>query len=199
MENREVTKEITVNSMMDGFDLRREPWPWYKTFFMKVKWKYQDVEYWLRKKRQKWITGFPHEESWSFNHCHANYVIPRLKHMRDNFEGIPSEMFPDDYDHYKEWEMDEEERDLAHEKARRRWYDTLTKIIWTFDNWDNHKEPIYPEDYDHRQKMTEYADGSTGFEGLDDRSPDYTPQEEHDKKIDEGLQLFVKYYHNLWH
>lgn len=196
--SRTVISKKKVKSMTEGFDLRRNPWPWYKHLYMRIKWRCEELSYWWRQKREVWQLGFPREESWAFNYHHSKYVAKRLRHFRDNLTGIPSEMFPDDYDHSNECKMDEDDRNRVHDKARRRWYDTLTKIIWTFEHWDDTKDPVYPDDYDGRYEMEEYEDGSVGFKSLDDRSADYTPQKEHDKKINEGLQLFVKYYRNLW-
>lgn len=198
MSAKKVVKKTIVNSMMEGFDFRNPSWSWYEHLYMRVKWKWDRVSYWWTRKREKWQLGFPREESWQFNHYHSKYVAKRLRHFRDNLTGIPSEMFPDNYDHSGEYKMDEDERKRAHDKARRKWYDTLTKIIWTFEHWDDIKDPVYPDDYDSRYEMEEYECGGLGFKSLDDRSPDYTLQKEHDKKIDEGLQLFVKYYRNLW-
>ena len=144
-----------VSSMMEGLDIKANPWPWYKKLYMRAKWKWFDLSYWWTRKRQTWMTGFAHRESFEFNHHHSKYVVKRLKHFRDNLQGIPSQMFPEDYDHSKEWEMEKEDRDRAHATADRRWYNTITKIIWAFEHWQDIKNPIYPDDYDHRYEMDE--------------------------------------------
>lgn len=197
-DNREVISETIVESMMDGIMEKRDKWPWYKRLAMKIKWRFEELSYWWRKKRQIWQTGFPHEESWDFHRWHSKMVVPRLKYLRDNLQGAPSTMFPDDYDHKNEWKMDKKDREIAFERAKNRWYDTITKIIWAFEHCDDLIDPIKPDDYDARYKMQRLKDGGLVFDSMDDRELDYTPQKEHDKKVDEGLELFAKYYKNLW-
>lgn len=197
-QNRKIISEKIVDSMMTGLDLRRDPWPWYKKLLYKFKWKYEDVEYWFRKKYQTWKYGFPCEESWSFLNWHAKVVLPRLRHRRDNLHGAPTEMYPDDYPMDKEWEMDDDVVALAFDNAHCKWEETIDKIIWSFEHLNDIVDPVYPDDYDHRYKMTEYSDGSTSFKSMDERKPSYAPVEEHSNRIQEGLQLFAKHYRNLW-
>jgi hypothetical protein len=47
--------------------------------------------------------------------------------------------------------------------------------------------------------MIKYEDGSAEYQRLDDREWNFGPQEEHAKKIKEGLDLFAKHYHELWY
>lgn len=197
-ENRKVISERVVNSMMEGFDFRKPAWPWYKKLWMRVKWRYEDLAYWWRKKQQIKQDGFPHEQVWDFGHWHSEMVLPRLKFMRNNITGIPSNMFDDDYEHGKEWDMPKNERQAAENKALKRWEETLDKIIWSFENYDASINFDYPEDYDHRYTMKEYDDGSVGFESLDERSPGTITADEHEARVQEGLQLFSRNYRNLW-
>jgi hypothetical protein len=46
--------------------------------------------------------------------------------------------------------------------------------------------------------MIKYNDGSTEYQHLDERKLDWTECEAHDKKVQEGLDLFAKYYKDLW-
>ena len=78
------------------------------------------------------------------------------------------------------------------------WNKILDKIIWSFENHDNEPMPIEPENYDSRCNMIKYDDGSTEYDHLDDRPWDWTECEAHDKKVQEGLDLFAKYYKDLW-
>ena len=78
------------------------------------------------------------------------------------------------------------------------WNKILDKIIWSFENHDNDPSPTMPENYDPRCKMITYDDGVVEYECLDDRPWDWTVCEAHDKKVEEGLDLFAKHYKNLW-
>ena len=166
---------------------------WYQRVWWRFCWKYKAIEYWWRKKRQTWRTGFPHEQAWNFFSWHSETVLPRLKFLRNNLNGCPSEMFEKDYD-----DTSEAKRELALDKAFRKWEKTLDKMIWSFEHWEDTNDPIKPKDYDPRHKKTTYSDDSVGYEGLDDRKWDWTPCEKHKERTQEGLDLFAKYYLNLW-
>ena len=197
-KNRVVEEKI-IKRMFDDFDDRKPSWLklWFR---LKPCWWFHDITYWLRKKRQKWTTGFPHEEFWDFKSALANWAIPRLKHMKDNLHGYPSCLIPEE-----KWEeisagkeVVKEGRDIREEHGMKEWNKILDKIIWSFENHDNEPMPTEPENYDPRCNMIKYDDGSTEYEHLDDRPWDWTECEAHDKKVQEGLDLFAKYYKDLW-
>jgi len=197
-KNRVVEEKI-IKRMFDDFDDRKPSWLklWFR---LKPCWWFHDITYWLRKKRQKWTTGFPHEESWDFKSALANWALPRLKHMKDNLHGYPSCLIPEE-----KWEeisagkeIVDEGRNIREEHGMKEWNKILDKIIWSFENHDNEPMPTEPENYDSRCNMIKYDDGSTEYEHLDDRPWDWTECEAHDKKVQEGLDLFAKYYKDLW-
>ena len=189
-----VVEEKIIKRMFDDFDDRKPSWLklWFR---LKPCWWFHDITYWLRKKRQKWTTGFPHEESWDFKSALANWALPRLKHMKDNLHGYPSCLIPEE-----KWEEISAGKDHAtnYPLGMKEWNKILDKIIWSFENHDNEPSPTEPENYDSRCNMIKYDDGSTEYEHLDDRPWDWTECEAHDKKIQEGLDLFAKYYKDLW-
>ena len=174
-KSRIIVEEKVIDKMFSDIEedkiSRLELW-----FQLKPYWWFRDIKYWLRKKRQKWTTGFPHEESWDFKSALANWALPRLKHMKDNLHGYPSRL----------------------EYGEKEWNEILDKIIWSFENHDNEPMPAEPENYDSRCNMIKYDDGSTEYEHLDDRPWDWTECEAHDKKVQEGLDLFAKHYKDLW-
>lgn len=179
-ENREVVSEEIVDKMFGDF---KEPSFWRLWFDLKPHWWWNGFTYWLKRKKQKWTTGFEHHESYDFFHWHAKIVVPRLKMLKDNLNGCPAQ--------------------IADEcggvnKGCEEWKKIIEKMIWSFENIDKEPMPIKPENYDSRQKVTKYSDGSTSYDPLDKRKWDWTPCEEHYKKVQEGLDLFAKHYQNLW-
>jgi hypothetical protein len=168
-------------------------------FRLKPSWWFRDIKYWLRKKRQKWTTGFPHEEFWNFKHTCGKFVVPRLKHMKENLHGYPSCLISDE-----KWEEICAGKevvdgvDIRQDHGMKEWNRILDKIIWSFENHDDTPMPAKPENYDPRCNMIKYGDGSTEYEHLDDRPWDWTECEAHDKKVQEGLELFAKHYKDLW-
>jgi len=58
--------------------------------------------------------------------------------------------------------------------------------------------PVKPKDFDERIKKTTYEDGSIGLENIDKRGSCYKNVEAFEERINEGLELFAKYYSDLW-
>ena len=74
-EERTIVKEEIVERFMEDIGDRSKI-PWYELVWWRFKWKYEAVEYWWRKKRQTWRTGFPHEQAWNFQSWNAEMVVP---------------------------------------------------------------------------------------------------------------------------
>jgi hypothetical protein len=190
-ESRKVISEEIVPKMFGDIDL--SPPGWFELWFiLKPRWCFQSICYWFRKKKQILTTGFPHEQSIEFSSELAKWALPRLKHLRDNTQGYPSHLIEgENPDYDKNWE----ERD---DYGIKKWRDILDKIIWSFENLNNEPMPTPPADYDHSCKVIKYDDGSTEYVSLDKRSWDWTAVNHHREKVQEGLDLFGKYYLELW-
>lgn len=198
MSERKIVKEETVK----GFFGDIKPAPWYELWFvLKPRWWWNDFSFWVKNKYQKLRYGYSHYDAWDFKSRHAEWCVPRLKHLRDNHIGYPVQMEDEEYLGDTQSVAPEKgnwESEKHFDECSKKWEDILNKMIWSFEHLDDHIEPIYPDDYDKRQKKFTYEDGSVAYEALDDRKPDYTPIEEHEKRVQEGLDLFAKYYQNLW-
>jgi len=106
---------------------------------------------------------------------HSQIVVPRLKLLKERNMGYPG--------------------GLTNEE----WHDILDKMIWSFENHDNGPNPIYSEDYDHRYEVIELDNGNTQYRPLNKTGTiDWSPIEKHNEQVQEGLDLFAKYYLNLW-
>ena len=182
-ESRKIVSEKIVPKMFGDIDL--SPPGWFELWFiLKPRWCFQSIYYWFRKKKQILTTGFPHEQSIEFSSKLAKWALPRLKHLRDNTQGYPSHLIEGENPDY--------------DNGIKKWRDILDKIIWSFENLDNEPMPTPPADYDHRCKVIKYDDGSTEYDSLDKRSWDWTAVNHHREKVQEGLDLFSKYYLELW-
>lgn len=160
-----------VNSIFEDIE---EP-----TFLEKIKWaisrKYEDVTNFFKRIKERIKYGFPLYDSGEFHAAHSEWVIPRLKHLRNNLTGHPCGLSS-----IKEWE------------------DILDKMIWSFEHYDDHVEPIYSEDYDHRYEVT-YQNGMKTYTPMNKTGTiDRSPIIEHNNKVEKGLLLFSEYYRNLW-
>ena len=79
-----------------------------------------------------------------------------------------------------------------------KWAENLDKMIWSFEHLDDDVDPIYPENYDNSQIVVEVSEKGTKFKAADERKIDWSPIYEHNKRLQEGFNLFGKYYQDLW-
>lgn len=141
-----------------------------------IRWRYNDVAYWLRKQYQRLTTGFPHCESFDFYSFHAEYCVKRLKYLRNNLNGHP------------------------HDITLEQWQEILDKIIWSFEHATDDFNELYkyPDDYDSRSIVVSIDEHGTTYRACDDRRPDTTEVDKQIARRQEGLDLFAKFYFNLW-
>lgn len=161
--------------IVDGFfDYFVGNQPWYEKLYYRLYRLIGDTKYKLKCLKQKFQYGFPLYESWNLNTYVAKYTLPRLKHFRNNLSGHPLDL------------------------TQYGWEEVLDKMIWSFENFDKDPRPVYPENYDHRMLKKTYASGNCVFTSMDDRRVNYDNVYEHKRKVQEGLDLFGKYFVNLW-
>jgi len=160
-----------VEAFTDGMSTMK----WWEHIYYPLYRSYKNFTYMCKKIKQRWTTGFAHEESWNLNSFHAAWIIPRLKHLRDNNMGCYPIGLTED-----------------------RWVETLNEMIWSFENFDKTIGPDYPDGYDHRFERIETKHG-TVFQGMENKlKPSFERNRIHHKKVSKGLHLFAKYYTNLW-
>lgn len=191
--------KIAVGDVVEHFGLDFTPLPWWKKILYYPKWWYGDIVYWLKKQYQRIRYGFPLEESWSFNSACAKWALPRLKKLRQNCISHPVSLCGNDHqEHFipcKEAPITSTDESKCSEA---KWHEILDKIIWSFEHFDDMVDPVYPDDYDHRQVVTEVSDRGIRFSAVDKREIDWTPVNEHAKKLQEGFELFGKHFQDLW-
>lgn len=150
--------------------------------FYKVKYFLREFWWWIERQDQKIRLGFAEREGFDFYSYHAKYCIPRLKYMRDHIHGCPGDFVKND-------DVD---------KGCEEWKKVLDKIIWSFEHCCDQPDLVYPKDYDERKIQRKYEDGSVSYEDIDQRKPSFEEYDKHYKRVQEGLDLFAKYYLNLW-
>ena len=124
-------------------------------------------------------------DTWNMAETLADIILPMLKQLRDDKHGSPGDMKPFKevssestqycFDWYKEDDM--KAWDLGHKQ----WCDIMDKMIWSFEQVVDRDR----EDQFHTKK-----DGKRHF--------DITGYKQYYERIQEGLNLFGKYYMNLW-
>lgn len=153
-------------------------------------------------------------DTWSLDHTLALIILPCLIQLKETKQGVPHEFAEvggedyhsqDSFDFYKE-----DVNELFNQKVKD-WNEILDKMIWSF-------QQIALEDYDdqyHHGKAEydwvktdkQFPNPITGkiedtFQMVDTNPDkhwyDHVGHKLHEERIQEGLDLFGKYYRALW-
>jgi hypothetical protein len=150
-------------------------------------------------------------DTWSMDHTLALIILPMLKNIKAQKNGIPVCFLSKEYNDIttsKEYYTEKEDgklhkkSEMLFKKAEKNWDDILDKMIWSFEqileeNWEEQywiKKPILdlekrPGDEDKEVFPVRWLQkGECDWDGL----------KKHQKRIQEGLNLFGKHYLNLW-
>ena len=156
-----------------------------------------------------------HSDTWSLDYTLALVIYPALVQLKAEKHGIPNELVndvggedwtnQDSFDFYKETHHD------AFDVACQRWEVILDKMIWSFEQL---VRGDYSEKYHHGKMETDWIKSDKTYPNpvtgkieptwqMIDKNPDehwYDSEghQLHDERIQEGLELFGKYYRALW-
>lgn len=153
-------------------------------------------------------------DTWSLDHTLALIILPALIQLKALKHGVPSEVSTvggEDHEPQLSFDFYKESQDWAFNKAVEKWDEILDKMIWSFqqiayDEYDNlyhHGKANY--DFVESDKM--YPNPVTGVMEKTYRMVDTNPNEHwydhvghqlHEDRIQEGLELFGKYFRTLW-
>lgn len=154
-------------------------------------------------------------DTWSLDHTLAHIIYPALLQLKATKHGVPSEIVNDvggeDYSQQDSFDFYKETHAESWEIASNRWDDILDKMIWSF-------EQLMKDDYD-----TLYHHGTNEFDWVEtdklypnpltgkmektfqmvDKDPnshwyDAEGHQLHEDRMNEGFELFGKYFRNLW-
>lgn len=150
-------------------------------------------------------------DTWNLDHTLALIIYPALLQLRQEKHGIPSDVadvggedhgYQECFDFYKESHPD------AFDQAVARWDEILDKMIWSFQQL---VEEDYTDKYTHGDRKFDFVKAGTytTMTGKQEELykmvskdngawTDYTGIELHEQRIQEGLDLFAKYYRSLW-
>lgn len=154
-------------------------------------------------------------DTWSLDHTLAQIIYPALIQLKHTKHGVPSQLVDDvggeDYSEQQSFDFYVESHKEAFDKACERWDVILDKMIWSFeqllkDNYDDLYHHGTPE-YDWVESDKTYPNPITGKVEPTYQMVDKNPDEHwydaeghklHEERIQEGLELFGKYFQNLW-
>ena len=158
------------------------------------------------------IEGF---DTWSLDHSLALIILPALHQLKETKHGVPGQVVEnvggEDWDPQESFEFYKETHNESWEVAAKSWDEILDKMIWSFqqlaledyDSQYHHGDA----DYDWVKSDKTYPNPITGkveaTYQMVDRNPDdhwydHVGHQLHEERIQEGLELFGKYYRSLW-
>lgn len=154
-------------------------------------------------------------DTWNLDHTLAKIIYPALIQLRDTKKGVPSDFVNDvggeDYVNQESFDFYKETHNESWEIASKRWDEVLDKMIWSFEQLANQD---YGDQYHHGRAEYDwiktdklYANPVTGNmeptyqmvdKNPDDHWYDHVGHKMHEDRIQEGLELFGKYFRALW-
>ena len=153
-------------------------------------------------------------DTWSLDHTLALIILPALIQLKNCKHGVPAEFADvggEDHDIQDSFDFYKESHSMAFEERIKQWEETLDKMIWSFQqiaygDYDS-KYHHGKAEYDWVKSDKQYPNPVTGkleptYQMLD-KNPDehwydHVGHMKHEEKIQEGIDLFAKYYRNLW-
>ena len=154
-------------------------------------------------------------DTWNLDHTLAKIIYPALIQLRDTKHGIPGDFVNnvggEDYSDQDSFDFYKETHKESWEEAAKKWDDVLDKMIWSFEQLANQD---YDDQYHHGDAKFDwvktdklYPNPITGkMEAtyqMIDKNPDehwydHVGHKMHEDRIQEGLELFGKYFCALW-
>lgn len=153
-------------------------------------------------------------DTWNMDHTLALIILPMLIQLKETKHGIPNDFATVGGENYHEqlsFDFYAESHDDSFSDGCRRWEEALDKMIWSFqqiaiDDYDSlyHHGNI---DFDFVATDKLYPNPVTGkmekTYQMVDKNPnnhwyDHVGHKLHEERIQEGLDLFSKYYRALW-
>jgi hypothetical protein len=153
-------------------------------------------------------------DTYSLDHTLAMIIYPALLQLKATKHGVPNDFAMvggEDYLDQESFDFYKDEDGSLFNQRCKAWDDTLDKMIWSFqqladDNYDSQYHHGKAE-YDWKETDRLYPNPVTGVMEptyqMVDKNPtehwyDHVGHQLHEARIQEGLELFGKYYRNLW-
>lgn len=153
-------------------------------------------------------------DTWDLDHTLALIILPALVQLKNTMHGIPNDFAVvggEDWADQVSFDFYSDTKDEMFEKRCLAWNETLDKMIWSFqqialeDYSDlyHHGDP----DFDWIESDHTFLNPITGKIEKTYQMVDKNPEEHwydivgnqlHEERIQEGLELFGKYFRSLW-
>ena len=153
-------------------------------------------------------------DTWSTDHTLATIIYPALIQLKQTKQGIPNdfvEVGGEEYSTQQSFDFYIESHDEAWNEGAKRWDETLDKMIWAFHQiaFEDYGDKYHhgKSDYDWVKSDKTFPNPITGkvedtFQMVDKNPDEHWYDAEghqlHEDRIQEGLDLFGKYFRALW-
>jgi hypothetical protein len=164
--------------------------------------------------RRKIDINIDNYDTWSLDHTLAQIIYPALLQLKATKHGVPhnfSTVGGEDWSDQDSFDFYKEDTNELFDQRVKEWDETLDKMIWAFQQlaFDNYEEQYYhgKAEYDFVKSDKQYPNPITGkledtFQMVDKNPDEHWYDSEghllHEQRIQEGLELFGKYYRSLW-
>ena len=161
--------------------------------------------------RRKIDVQIDNYDTWSLDHTLALIIYPALLQLKATKQGVPNEFASEPASNQETFDFYQESYDDEWKAGLERWDETLDKMIWSFEQL---LKGDYDEQYHHGKAKydwvktdKQYPNPVTGVMEptykMVDKNPDahwydHVGHIKHDERIQEGLELFGKYFRSMW-
>ena len=125
-------------------------------------------------------------DTWNMAETLGDIILPMLKQLRDEKHGSPGDLKPfretsndQDGQYVFDWYKDDD--NAAWDLGHKQWHEIMDKMVWSFEQVVN------------RDRDSQFHGKKNGK-----RNFDINGYKAYYEKVQEGLDLFGKYYMNLW-
>jgi hypothetical protein len=151
-------------------------------------------------------------DTYSMDHTAALIILPLLLQLKQSKMGVPNEFvdrFGGDSDNNYCFDFLKDDENYVFDQGCKKWDEILEKIIWSFQQLvdDSYDSKYYHGEMRIGWKPIEIPNPTTGtltkaYEMVDENPNehwyDHVGHMLHEDRIQEGLELFGKYFRALW-
>jgi len=153
-------------------------------------------------------------DTWNLDNTLAKIIYPALLQLKATKHGVPQEFAEvggEEYRDQESFDFYKEDSDKLFEEKIKEWDVVLDKMIWSFQQL---AEDGYDEQYHHGDAEYDWVETEQLFPNpvtgkmeatyqMVDKNPndhwyDHIGHKLHEDRIQEGLELFGKYFRSLW-
>lgn len=169
-----------------------------------------------KRKEEVVIHGY---DAWSADHTLAKIIVPLLRRVKEDKHGIPSEFLTEEYNKLtssKEFWAEKGggplhiRADILFKESEKKWDEVLDHMIWAFEEYTNEEwdEPYWSGEHGDFQSVptgetfwnpiTKKDEETFEMKLTGNRICDWEGRQKHWDRMQEGINLFAKYYSSLW-